>query len=87
MKKIITIVLMLCVLISAGQTTPGKHSIKSLNINTKEANFGVALMGDNQNFFSTPSENVKIIKILLRENKNAYLYLKFCVYVFETALH
>ena len=75
MKKIITIVLMLCVLISAGQTTPGKHSIKSLNINTKEANFGVALMGDNQIVFASPSEKVTIIKRVWRENNQAYLDL------------
>jgi outer membrane protein OmpA-like peptidoglycan-associated protein len=75
MKKIITIVLMLCVLISTGQTTPGKHSIKSLNINTKEANFGVALMGDNQIVFASPSEKVTIIKRVWRENNQAYLDL------------
>ena len=48
MKKIITIGLMLCVLLIGAQTTTGKHSIKSLNINTKEANFGVGILGDNQ---------------------------------------
>ena len=75
MKKIITIVLMLCVLLIAGQTTPGKHNIKSLNINTKEANFGVGLLGDNQIVFASPSEKVTVIKTVWRENNQAYLDL------------
>ena len=75
MKKIIVISLLLCATLMAAQTTPGKHSIKSLNVNTKEANFGVALFGDNQIVFASPSEKVTIIKRVWRENNQAYLDL------------
>ena len=75
MKKIIIISLLLCISIVGAQTTPGKHSIKNLKVNTKEANFGVALMGDNKVVFASPSEKVTIIKRVWRENDQAYLDL------------
>ena len=75
MKKIIIVSLLLCFSSIGAQTTPGKHSVKSLNVNTKEANFGVALMGDNQIVFASPSEKVTIIKRVWRENNQAYLDL------------
>ena len=66
MKKIIVISLLLCVTLMMAQTTPGKHSVKSLNVNTKEANFGVALFGNDQIVFASPSEKVTIIKRVWR---------------------
>jgi len=75
MKKIIIVSLILCFSSIGAQTTPGKHSVKSLNVNTKEANFGVALMGNNQIVFASPSEKVTIIKRVWRENNQAYLDL------------
>jgi outer membrane protein OmpA-like peptidoglycan-associated protein len=75
MKKIITLGLMLIALLMNSQSTPGKHSINNLNINTKEANFGVALFHDDQVIFASPNEKITIIKKVWRENNQRYLDL------------
>ena len=75
MKKYITIVLLLCATFLSAQTTSGKHSIKLLDVNTKEADFGVAFLGKDQIVFASPSDKVTIIKRVWRENGQAYLDL------------
>jgi len=75
MKKYITIVLILCATFIGAQTTSGKHSIKLLDVNTKEADFGVAFLGDDKIVFASPSDKVTIIKRVWRENGQAYLDL------------
>ena len=75
MKKIITLSFLLLSIIVASQTTPGKHSIKSLDVNSKLADFGVALLDNNKIIFASPSEKVTIIRRVWRENNQPYLDL------------
>ncbi len=75
MKKSITFVLLICAIFLNAQTTPGKHSVKLLDINTKEADFGVAFLGDDKIVFASPSDKVTIIKRVWRENGQRYLDL------------
>ena len=75
MKKNITFLFLLCAMFLNAQTTPGKHSIKLLDVNTKEADFGVAFLGDDKIVFAAPSDKVTIIKRVWRENGQQYLDL------------
>lgn len=75
MKKSLTFALLIFAMLTNAQTTAGKHSIKLLNVNTKEADFGVAFLGDDKIVFAAPSEKVTIIKRVWRENGQRYLDL------------
>ncbi len=75
MKKSITFILLLCVTFLTAQTTPGKHSVKLLDVNTKDAEFGVAFLGDDKIVFAAPSDKVTIVKRVWRENGQQYLDL------------
>ena len=75
MKKYMALVLLCCTTFLFAQTTPGKHSVKLLDVNTKEADFGVAFLGDDKIVFASPSDKVTIIKRVWRENGQAYLDL------------
>jgi len=57
------------------QTTSGKHYVKLLNVNTKEADFGVAFLGNDKIVFASPSDKVTIVRRVWRENGQAYLDL------------
>lgn len=73
MKRIFTIALLFLFVYAYPQTTPGKHSIKNLNVNTETAEFSVALYGDDQLVFAAPSDKVTIIRNIWRENRQPYL--------------
>ena len=75
MKQSIALILFLSVFFLSAQTTPGKHSVKLLNVNTVEADFGVALYGKDKVVFASPSDKVTIIKKVWRENGQQYLDL------------
>ena len=75
MKKIITISLLMMIMSLGAQTTPGKHSIRNLDVNTKLADFGVALLKNNEIIFASPSEKVTIIRRVWDENDQPFLDL------------
>lgn len=75
MKRIITLYLYLSVIYLFAQTTPGKHSIKNLDVNTELAEFSVALLGNEQLVFAAPSEKITFIRKVWRENNQPYLDL------------
>ncbi len=75
MKKIITVSVLLISMLLGAQTTPGKHSIRNLSVNTKLADFGVALLNDNKIIFASPSEKVTIIRRVWNENEQPFLDL------------
>ena len=75
MKKIIILSLLLCASYMGAQSTAGKHSIKLLDINTKQAEFGVGLLANDKIVFAAPSEKVTIIKRVWSENDQPYLDL------------
>jgi len=75
MKYSISLILFLSTFFINAQTTPGKHIIKLLNVNTEEADFGVAIYGKDKVVFASPSDKVTIIKRVWRENGQQYLDL------------
>ena len=75
MKKIITVSLLLISMLIGAQTTPGKHSIRNLDVNTKLSDFGVALLKDNKIVFASPSEKVTLIRRVWNENQQPFLDL------------
>ncbi len=75
MRKYLAMMLLCCATFLTAQTTPGKHSVKLLDVNTKEADFGVAFLGKDKIVFASPSDKVTIIKRVWRENGQAYLDL------------
>jgi len=75
MKKIITVCLLMISMLIGAQTTPGKHSVRNLNVNTKQADFGVAFLNDNKIVFASPNEKVRIIRQVWNENDEPFLDL------------
>lgn len=75
MKKVCTLLLFAVSLLIHAQTTPGKHSIKISNVNTKQADFGVNFMGANKVIFASPNDKVTIVRRVWRENGQPYLDL------------
>lgn len=75
MKNIITLVLLVGSMLLGAQTTPGKHSIKITNVNTKQADFGVNFIGKDKVIFAAPNEKVTIVRRVWRENGQPYLDL------------
>ena len=74
MKKIITLSLLLCSLVLVAQSSPGKHSIRLLDVNTKNSDFGVDFYGKDKVVFATPTEKVRIVRRTW-DNDQAYLDL------------
>ena len=76
MKKIITLFyLLFCVVLITAQTTPGEYTIKNIDINTKNSDFGTAFLGKDRIIFAAPSENVIIVNKVWNENGQKFLDL------------
>ena len=76
MKKIMTVFcLMLSVFYITAQTTPGAYTIKNLDINTKESDFGTAFLGKDRVIFAAPTSNTMIVKKTWKENGQQFLDL------------
>ena len=58
-----------------GQTTPGVYTIKNLDINTKESDFGTAFLGKDRVIFAAPTTNTMIVKKTWKENGQQFLDL------------
>jgi len=50
------------------QTTPGEYTIKNLDINTKESDFGTTFLGKDRIIFAAPTSNTMIVKKTWKEN-------------------
>ena len=76
MKKRITLLcLLFSVMIGTAQTTPGVYTIKNLEINTKESDFGTAFLGKDKVIFAAPTSNTMIVKKTWKENGQQFLDL------------
>ncbi|RPD99653.1 flagellar motor protein MotB [Aureibaculum marinum] len=75
MKKIITLSLLLCTFLMAAQSSPGKHSIRLLNVNTKNADFGLNFYGKDKVIFASPTEKVAIVRRNWEGNDQPFLDL------------
>ena len=74
MKKIITLSLLLCSLVLVAQSSPGRHSVRLLDVNTKNSDFGVDLYGEDKVVFASPTEKVSIVRRTW-DNDQGYLDL------------
>ena len=76
MKNIITLIcLMISVTFVVAQTTPGEYTIKNIDINTKNSDFGTAFLGKDRIIFAAPSENTMIVNKVWNENGQKFLDL------------
>ena len=55
------------------QTTPGEYTVKNLDINTKESDFGTAFLGKDKVIFAAPTTNTMIVKKTWKENGQQFL--------------
>lgn len=76
MKKTITLFyLVLSATLISAQTTPGEYTIKNLDINTEDSDFGTAFYGKDKVIFAAPSNNTIIVKKVWNENGQQFLDL------------
>jgi outer membrane protein OmpA-like peptidoglycan-associated protein len=76
MKKTITLFyLLLSVFFINAQTTPGEYTIKNLDINTKQSDFGTAFLGKDRVVFAAPTDNTVVVKKVWKENGQPFLDL------------
>lgn len=57
------------------QTTPGKYTVKSVKINTKDSEFGTTFYGKGKVVYAAPKDNAVITRTVWSENKQAFLDL------------
>ncbi|MGB5323049.1 OmpA family protein [Lutimonas sp.] len=74
-KKITLLCLFLSVFYITAQTTPGLYTIKNLDINTKESDFGTTFLGKDRVIFAAPTSNTMIVKKTWKENGQQFLDL------------
>ena len=76
MKKTITLIcLMFSLVFVSAQTHPGEYTIKNLDINTKESDFGTAFLGKDRIIFAAPTDNTMIVKKTWKDNGQQFLDL------------
>ncbi len=75
MKRVITLILIMSVAITAAQTTAGEYTIKNLDINTKYSDFGPAFLGKEKVIFAAPSEGTMVVRKVWKENGQQFLDL------------
>ena len=76
MKRTFTFLLMFIFAgVLAQETTPGEYTIKNLEINTKESDFGSAYLGKDRIIFAAPTNNTMIVRKTWKENGQKFLDL------------
>ena len=75
MKKYIVAVLLLSAGLFYAQDGAGKYSIKNLDINTSNSDFGTSLRGENKLVFTSPRTGFNIIKDVWKQNGQRFLDL------------
>ncbi len=76
MKNYILILLLFYIGVITSQTEDsGKYSIKNLEINTKNADFGASFYGDHQLVFATPKKGITLVNDVWVDNGQRYLEL------------
>jgi outer membrane protein OmpA-like peptidoglycan-associated protein len=76
MKKTITLIyLMFSVAFITAQTHPGEYTIKNLDINTVDSDFGTAFLGKDRIIFAAPTDNTIIVRKTWKENNQLFLDL------------
>ena len=76
MKKYILVLLLFYIGVITAQTEgSGKYSIKNLDINTKNSDFGTAFYGEDKLVFATPKKGITLVNDVWLENNQRYLEL------------
>jgi len=75
MKTYLTLILFFLSVMLFSQTTPGKYTVKSVKINTKDSEFGTTFYGKGKVVYAAPKDNAVITRTVWSENKQAFLDL------------
>ncbi len=76
MKNYILILLLLYIGVLTAQTEgSGKYTVKILEINTKNSDFGTAFYGENRLVYATPKKGITIVNDVWIENNQRFLEL------------
>jgi len=76
MKKYILILLLFYIGVITAQTEgSGKYSIKYLDVNTKNSDFGTAFYGEDKLVFAAPKKGITLVNDVWLENNQRYLEL------------
>ena len=75
MKTYLTLILFFLSMMLFSQTTPGKYTVKSVKINTKDSEFGTTFYGKGKVVYAAPKDNAVITRTVWNENKQAFLDL------------
>jgi outer membrane protein OmpA-like peptidoglycan-associated protein len=75
MKKLTIYLLLLFVGVVSAQTVSGEYSIKNIDQNTKNSDFGATFYGDKMIVFASPKKGVSIVNEVWEENGQRFLEL------------
>lgn len=76
MKSYILIILLCFIGVASAQTEGGgKYTIKHIEINTKNSDFGTAFYGEDKLVFATPKKGISLVNDVWLENNQRYLEL------------
>ncbi len=76
MKNYILILLLCFIGVASAQTEGGgKYTIKHIEINTKNSDFGTAFYGEDKLVFATPKKGISLVNDVWLENNQRYLEL------------
>ena len=73
MRNLITLCSILGFFLATAQTTPGKYTIKNVEINTKYSDFGTAFFGKDKIVFASPKDDAVITRTTWSVNNQAFL--------------
>jgi len=74
-KHIVTVLLLLTAGLFYAQDGAGKYSIKNLEINTAQADFGAAFYGENKIVFASPRKGFSVVRDVWEDNGERFLDL------------
>ena len=75
MKKYLLIISILSLTFLYGQEGSGKYSIKNLEVNTENSDFGTSFLGDGKLVFTSPRKGFRIIRDVWEPNGQRFLDL------------
>jgi len=75
MKKLIIYLLLLFAGVLTAQTGSGEYSIKNIDVNTKNSDFGATFYGEKMVVFASPKKGVSLVNEVWEENGQRFLEL------------
>jgi len=74
-KYIVTVLLLFSVGLFYAQDGAGKYSIKNLEVNTENSDFGTVFHGENKVVFASPRKGFRLVKDIWKQNGQRFLDL------------